>query len=93
MSIRNILGYAALALVCAAGTASGATTSAVADAAAKGDRAAVRTLIQQKADVNAAQTDGATALHWAVYRDDVETSHVFLLETSKFQLPPSKLLR
>jgi ankyrin repeat protein len=72
MSIRNILGYAALALVCAAGTASGATTSAVADAAAKGDRAAVRTLIQQKADVNAAQTDGATALHWAVYREDAE---------------------
>src|SRR6478735_5600946 len=72
MSIRNSLGYAALALVCAAAAASGATTSAVADAAAKGDRAAVRTLIQQKADVNAAQNDGATALHWAVYREDAE---------------------
>src|SRR5437762_7425505 len=37
-----------------------------------GDKAAVRTLVQRKADVNAAQANGATALHWAVYRDDVE---------------------
>ena len=37
----------------------------------KGDKTALRTLLQQKADVNAPQVDGATALHWAVYRDDV----------------------
>jgi len=42
----------------------------VADAAAKGDRVAVRTLIAAKADVNAPQVDGATALHWAIYRED-----------------------
>jgi ankyrin repeat protein len=45
--------------------------SPVADAAAKGDVATVRTLIQQKADVNAAQPDGATALQWAAYRNDI----------------------
>ena len=50
--------------------ASYAATSDVADAAMKGDRAAVRTLIAKKADVNAPQTDGATALHWAVYHED-----------------------
>ena len=44
----------------------------VADAAMKGDKAAVRMLIAQKADVNAPQVDGATALHWAIYRDDEE---------------------
>jgi len=38
----------------------------------KGDKAALRTLIEQKNDVNAAQTDGATAVHWAVYRDDLD---------------------
>jgi ankyrin repeat protein len=50
----------------------GAGRSDVADAAMRGDRAAIRTLIQQKADVNAAQIDGATAVHWAVYKDDAE---------------------
>jgi len=44
----------------------------IADAAMRGDRAAVRTLLLKKADVNAPQVDGATALHWAIYRDDEE---------------------
>ena len=47
------------------------TSSAVADAAMKGDANAVAALIKQKADVNAPQADGATAVHWAVYRDDL----------------------
>jgi len=49
-----------------------AATSDVADAMMRGDVSAVRALIQKKADVNAPQGDGATALHWAVYRDSVE---------------------
>src|SRR5689334_12505923 len=44
----------------------------VADAAMKRDKAVLRTLIQQKADVNVPQSDGATALHWAVYHGDKE---------------------
>jgi ankyrin repeat protein len=43
-----------------------------ADAAMRGDREAVRSALARKADVNAAQIDGSTALHWAVERDDVE---------------------
>src|SRR5437867_10240797 len=46
--------------------------SDVADAVMKGDKAALRTLLQQKADVNAPQADGATALHWAVFRGDLD---------------------
>ena len=38
----------------------------------RGDAAAVRALLAQKADVNAPQADGATALHWAVYRGDLD---------------------
>jgi len=44
----------------------------LADAAAKKDGAALRALLRDKADVNAAQADGATALHWAVHWDDAE---------------------
>ena len=59
-----------LAVVSFVVTSGAAGKSDVADAAMRGDTAAVRTLITQKADVNAPQNDGATALHWAVYRGD-----------------------
>ncbi len=55
-----------------------AAASQVADAAAKGDKAAVRLLIQKKADVNAAQPDGTTALHWAAEADDLETADLLI---------------
>jgi ankyrin repeat protein len=53
-------------------TALAAGSSDVADAAMKADKAALRSLLQKRADVNAPQADGATALHWAVWRDDLE---------------------
>jgi ankyrin len=49
-----------------------AARSDVADAAMRGDSAAVRALLAKGGDVNAPQGDGATALHWAVYRGDKE---------------------
>src|SRR5262245_19478674 len=42
--------------------------SDVADAAMAGDRAKVESLLKAGADVNAAQGDGMTALHWAAER-------------------------
>ena len=36
------------------------------------DRPAVRALLQKRADVNAAEADGTTALYWAAERDDLE---------------------
>jgi hypothetical protein len=47
-----------------------APTAAVADAAMQGNRDAVRVLLKQAADVNAAQGDGMTALHWAAMHGD-----------------------
>jgi len=52
--------------------------SDVADAAMRGDAAAVRALIAKKADVNAPQGDGATALHWAVFKGDREMATVLM---------------
>jgi ankyrin repeat protein len=50
----------------------------VADAAARGDREAVRALLKQGADVNAAQGDGMTALHWAAERGDAALAEMLL---------------
>jgi len=55
-------------------SASAASKSPLADAAEKSDRAAIRALLKQHADVNASQADGMTALHWMAYRDDLETA-------------------
>jgi len=72
MRTPRAFACAALVWVLVAGIISGAGKSDVADAAQKGDRAAVQRLITQKTDVNAPQVDGATALHWAVYKQDPE---------------------
>ncbi len=55
-----------------------AADTSVADAAEKGDTTAIRTLILQKADVNAAQGDGTTALHWAASRGNLEMVRLLL---------------
>ena len=44
----------------------------------QGDKSALRTLLQQKADVNAPQADGTTALHWAVRANDLEMTEMLL---------------
>jgi len=75
--VSRLVSSAALVVIASAMVA-GAGRSEIADAAQRGDRAAVQTLILQKADVNAPQVDGATALHWAVYREDVELADLLI---------------
>ena len=53
--------------------------SAVADAAMRGEADRVRTLLRDGADVNAAQGDGMTALHWTALNGDLETTNVLLV--------------
>ncbi|MBV9508467.1 MAG: ankyrin repeat domain-containing protein [Acidobacteriia bacterium] len=55
-----------------------AAGSPVADAAMRGDSGMVRSLVGQKADVNAPQPDGATAIQWAAYRNDLEMADVLI---------------
>jgi len=55
-----------------------AIDSLVADAAMNGDRATAQLLLSNKADVNAPQADGATAIEWAAYRDDLELADVLI---------------
>ena len=55
-----------------------AADAPVADAAMAGDAGAVGALIAGGADVNEAQGDGMTALHWAAFRDDIELARVLI---------------
>ena len=74
---------AAFVIVLSVSAGLGAAGSDVADAIMRGDLAAARVLVQKGADVNAAQRDGATALHWAVYRDSLDAVDLLLRAGAK----------
>jgi ankyrin repeat protein len=62
----------------AAGQRPAVSPPSLLEAVRTGDRAAVRALIQKRADVNVAEPDGTTALLRAVFRDDAETVDLLL---------------
>jgi ankyrin repeat protein len=80
MRLRESGGVVAGAVVALAlgVTLTAQSASAVADAAMHGDRPAVRALLQQGRDVNAAQGDGMTALHWAAMKNDAELAQMLV---------------
>jgi ankyrin repeat protein len=65
-------GWLIVVVLLASALAAAASDTPVANAVEDQDRAAVRALLAERADVNAAQADGMTALLWAAYHDDVE---------------------
>ncbi len=52
-------------------------------AARTADATVLRALLQKGADVNAAEADGTTALHWASYRDDGDSADVLIRAGAK----------
>src|SRR5262245_15668755 len=73
--VTRRFGAAGLALLLLGGSSAVAQSSApLADAAEKKDRAKVAALLKKDVDVNASQADGMTALHWAVFHDDLPTA-------------------
>ena len=72
----RILSLVGAGLLTAA--SAGAAAVPLVDAARAEDAAAVRALLEQQVDVNAAEVDGTTALHWAAYQGDVETARLLL---------------
>ncbi len=72
---RQIFTALALASLSLGATA---PSSPIADAAMRRDIAAVRALIAKRADVNAPQGDGMTALHWAAKHGDVDIATLLI---------------
>ena len=80
---RDPFRTAFVALLLAVAVPAGAQVSALAAAKAN-DREGVRRMLQQRpADALGAEADGATALHWASYHDDVEMAGLLLRAAAK----------
>ncbi|MFM8532796.1 MAG: ankyrin repeat domain-containing protein, partial [Acidimicrobiia bacterium] len=75
--MRKLISASALAVVLSLALHA-AGTAPVADAVMARDREAVKTLLKNGADVNAAQGDGMTALHWAARNGDAELTQMLL---------------
>jgi len=73
-----MLGQTILTIVLTMFVTAAVGDTRISDAAMQGDRSAVQSLIAAKADVNAAQGDGSTALHWAAYRDDLDMAKLLI---------------
>ncbi len=64
--------FGLLPLLCAAALAATNATEKLVDTVRAGDRATALALLAQRADVNAPEPDGTTALQWAVRQDDID---------------------
>ena len=78
MSISHVIGGCFLFALLLSAQNLVAASSDLADAAMSGNKQAVRSLLQKKADVNQTQVDGTTALHWTVRADDLETADLLI---------------
>jgi ankyrin repeat protein len=78
MKLTRLLRFSTLAALALTAVLHAAPSAPVADAAMQGNKDAVRSLLKQAADVNAAQGDGMTALHWAAMKDDADLVQTLL---------------
>ena len=76
---RLVVLLSVVNLVAASG-ALGATSDdlQLVEAVKSRDGETVRAVLDQQVDVNTAQADGATALHWAAYWNDLETADLLI---------------
>src|SRR5205809_3701186 len=78
MMRRTLSSVSAIGALCLSALMQAASPASVAEAAMQGNHDAVKALLKEGADVNTAQGDGMTALHWAVQKGDVDLARTLL---------------
>ncbi|HUQ87215.1 MAG TPA: ankyrin repeat domain-containing protein [Vicinamibacterales bacterium] len=76
--MRRLISISSIAALTFAVVLSAQSSSPIATAAQNGDREAVRALLKKGVDVNEAQGDGSTALHWAAMKGDAEMARMLI---------------
>ena len=79
--MRRVL--AAAAVIVLSSTVAFAAGAPIIDAVKSGNVEAVRTLLQKRVDVNLAESDGMTALHWAARNNDLASARLLLRAGAK----------
>jgi ankyrin repeat protein len=75
---KRLAGAFLMTLLMVAGAAAATGDFRLVEAARKRDRAQVRALLGQHADVNSRSEDGSTALLWAAHWNDIETADLLI---------------
>jgi uncharacterized protein len=84
---RAVFRLSLTALLSVATLGAAGNGSPLADAVQRRDTQAIQSLLKSHADVNAPQSDGATALHWAAYLDDADTASLLIRAGAKVDVP------
>ena len=87
MRMRRVRGLWLAAMLCGASPGAAGNDAPLADAVQRRDMHAVQSLLKARADVNAPQSDGATALHWAAYLEDADTTALLVRAGAKVDAP------
>ncbi len=79
MTRRILIGGLSVGVLALTAWMQAATPATVVEAAMSGNRDSVRAMLKDGADVNTAQADGMTALHWAATKNDVDLAKLLLV--------------
>ena len=81
--IKSLCGWWILALLSVSSLVAEDRDLRLVDAVKKGEQETLRVLLKEPVDVNIAQVDGATALHWAAHRNDLTSAELLIGKGAK----------
>ena len=78
VKMKGLCGWWILALLSVSSLVAQDRDLRLVDAVKNGEQETLRLLLKEGVDVNIAQVDGATALHWAAHRNDLTSTELLI---------------